>query len=78
LVSALEAQMLSTAFKRCFQFNLRRYMTGTIMWCVFVVGHDCGHGSFSKNNVLNGIIGRSLHSLTSELYFMTFGTHRLR
>lgn len=36
---------------------------GTMMWAVFVVGHDCGHGSFSDSSTLNYAVGHLLHSL---------------
>jgi omega-3 fatty acid desaturase (delta-15 desaturase) len=35
---------------------------GTLFWSLFVVGHDCGHGSFSKSKTLNNIIGHLAHT----------------
>eukprot|EP00274_Cyanoptyche_gloeocystis_P007459 CAMPEP_0196653668 /NCGR_PEP_ID=MMETSP1086-20130531/3321_1 /TAXON_ID=77921 /ORGANISM="Cyanoptyche gloeocystis , Strain SAG4.97" /LENGTH=481 /DNA_ID=CAMNT_0041984983 /DNA_START=58 /DNA_END=1503 /DNA_ORIENTATION=- len=35
---------------------------GTIMWALFVVGHDCGHGSFSRSKTINNIIGHLTHA----------------
>ncbi|PWA82591.1 omega-3 fatty acid desaturase [Artemisia annua] len=35
---------------------------GTMFWAIFVLGHDCGHGSFSDNPNLNSIVGHILHS----------------
>ncbi|XP_052187898.1 omega-3 fatty acid desaturase, endoplasmic reticulum-like [Diospyros lotus] len=35
---------------------------GTMFWALFVLGHDCGHGSFSDNPRLNNIVGHILHS----------------
>ena len=32
------------------------------MWGIFVLGHDCGHGSFSLNPTLNFVCGTILHS----------------
>nr|CAB3496243.1 unnamed protein product [Digitaria exilis] len=35
---------------------------GTMFWALFVLGHDCGHGSFSNNVKLNSVVGHILHS----------------
>lgn len=35
---------------------------GTMFWALFVLGHDCGHGSFSSNHKLNSVIGHLTHS----------------
>ncbi|KAI4318198.1 hypothetical protein L6164_025994 [Bauhinia variegata] len=35
---------------------------GTMFWAIFVLGHDCGHGSFSNSSKLNSIVGHILHS----------------
>ncbi|XP_074574848.1 omega-3 fatty acid desaturase, chloroplastic-like [Curcuma longa] len=35
---------------------------GTMFWALFVLGHDCGHGSFSNDPKLNSVVGHLLHS----------------
>ena len=43
-------------------FPLFWLMQGTMFWALFVVGHDCGHGSFSKHKWLNNFIGHLSHT----------------
>ncbi len=38
------------------------FMIGTLCWSVFVIGHDAGHGGFSKSRLLNTIVGILTHS----------------
>ncbi|KAK2653918.1 hypothetical protein Ddye_013774 [Dipteronia dyeriana] len=33
-----------------------------MFWAIFVLGHDCGHGSFSDSPRLNSIVDHILHS----------------
>ncbi|XP_057953141.1 omega-3 fatty acid desaturase, endoplasmic reticulum-like [Malania oleifera] len=35
---------------------------GTMFWAVFLLGHDCGHGSFSNNTFLNNVLGHIVHT----------------
>jgi acyl-lipid omega-3 desaturase len=42
-------------------FPLFWFLQGTLFWSLFVVGHDCGHGSFSKLKGLNNLIGHLSH-----------------
>lgn len=37
-------------------------MQGTLFWALFVIGHDCGHGSFSRHRWLNHLVGHLSHT----------------
>ncbi|NEQ31918.1 MAG: fatty acid desaturase [Leptolyngbya sp. SIO4C5] len=43
-------------------FPLFWLMQGTMFWALFVIGHDCGHGSFSRYRWLNHFIGHLSHT----------------
>jgi omega-3 fatty acid desaturase (delta-15 desaturase) len=38
------------------------FTSGFFMWCQFMHGHDCGHGSFSDSPLLNKIMGHVSHT----------------
>ncbi|MEL8056979.1 MAG: fatty acid desaturase [Pseudomonadota bacterium] len=37
------------------------FLIGTMLWSLFVIGHDAGHGSFSSNRSVNTIVGILVH-----------------
>jgi len=39
------------------------FLQGTMFWAVFVLGHDCGHGSFSRHIQFNRFMGEFLHTI---------------
>ncbi|GJQ12589.1 hypothetical protein GpartN1_g4380.t1 [Galdieria partita] len=52
------------------------FAQGTMFWAIFVLGHDCGHGSFSTYPVINNVIGHLLHSAILVPYHPWRISHR--
>jgi len=52
------------------------FFQGTLFWSFFVLGHDCGHGSFSRYKLVNHIVGTLLHSFILVPYHMWRISHR--
>ena len=38
-------------------------LQGLVFWGFFTIGHDCGHGAFSRYPAVNWIVGNAVHSL---------------
>ncbi|CAG8483039.1 6524_t:CDS:1 [Ambispora leptoticha] len=52
------------------------FFQGTMFWAIFVLGHDCGHGSFSRYPWVNDTVGTFLHSLILVPYTTWKLSHR--
>jgi acyl-lipid omega-3 desaturase len=44
-------------------------VAGFFMWCLFMIGHDCGHGVFSNSTLENDIIGHLTHASLLVPYY---------
>jgi omega-3 fatty acid desaturase (delta-15 desaturase) len=56
-------------------FPIYWYIQGTLYTSFFVLGHDCGHGSFSSHPLLNDTVGTILHSWILAPYYTWKLTH---
>jgi len=59
-----------------FYLPLFWFWAGLFFWALFVLAHDCGHGSFSRSKTVNSIVGHTLNSLILVPYHSWRITHR--
>jgi len=52
------------------------FAQGTMFWALFVLGHDCGHGSFSSSKTVNNLVGHVVHSFILVPYHGWRISHR--
>lgn len=50
-------------------YPLYWFWQGTMFTSIFVLGHDCGHGSFSRYSWLNDVMGTLLHTFILAPYY---------
>ncbi|GMR60504.1 hypothetical protein PMAYCL1PPCAC_30699 [Pristionchus mayeri] len=53
------------------------FLVGMIGFSIFVVGHDCGHGTFSPYTWVNDIFGHVCHGVLFAPYWPWQKTHRI-
>jgi fatty acid desaturase len=64
------------AAPRRFVWPLYWLAQGTMFWALFVVGHDCGHQSFSPSRTLNDFVGNIVHASIMVPYHGWRVSHR--
>ncbi|KAF7527878.1 hypothetical protein G7054_g10316 [Neopestalotiopsis clavispora] len=50
-------------------------MAGLPLTGLWVLGHECGHGAFSTNKFVSGVVGWSIHSALMNPYFSWRSSH---
>lgn len=52
------------------------FVQGTNLTAIFVLGHDCGHDSFSRYDVVNDVMGNLLHAFLLTPFYPWKLSHR--
>eukprot|EP00117_Sycon_ciliatum_P041170 scpid72791/ scgid30169/ Omega-6 fatty acid desaturase, endoplasmic reticulum; Delta(12) desaturase len=81
LATALAAKFIPMTLWAIPLWILYAVVNGTFGTGVWVIAHECGHGSFSKHKILNDILGYPLHTLLLVPYFSwqySHGVHHSR
>jgi omega-3 fatty acid desaturase (delta-15 desaturase) len=68
--------LLAVTVDRWWFYPIYWVAQGTMFWALFVIGHDCGHGSFSRHKWLNNLVGHITHSFILVPYHSWRISHR--
>lgn len=57
-------------------YSIYWFFQGSVLFGVWVIGHECGHSAFSKSDLVNDTVGLILHSALLTPYFSWKISHR--
>lgn len=73
--AALELKPVPFAWK-VLGYLIYWFVQGSYMTGIWVIAHECGHQAFSKNQIVNDVVGAILHSSLFTPYHSWKFTHR--
>jgi acyl-lipid omega-3 desaturase len=68
---------LLIAFRSSIPYFIYINVLGFFLWCLFVVGHDCGHTTFSNSTLLNDVVGNLTHGFLIVPFYAWQHSHRM-
>lgn len=72
---ALQIPSMQSAILRTLGWVAYGLLQGFVFTGIWILGHECGHGAFSSNAVINDVVGWTLHSALLVPYFSWKITH---
>ncbi|KAL3846828.1 hypothetical protein ACJMK2_017782 [Sinanodonta woodiana] len=70
------AKSVLPMFLMCLLTPVYWLLQGAVFTGIFVLGHDCGHGSFSRYSLINDIVGTIVHTIVLTPYYPWKLSHR--
>lgn len=72
---ALQIPSIQSAILRTLSWVAYGLLQGFVFTGIWILGHECGHGAFSSNAIINDVVGWTLHSALLVPYFSWKITH---
>lgn len=70
-----QIELIPSQLGRFCAWTIYSFAQGCVGTGIWILAHECGHGSFSSSQVLNDTVGWTLHSLLLVPYFSWKYTH---